>query len=205
MERIAVDIVLLPTQKVMDEAIRTNRELLKQEPGGIVLDRKNCLPHVSLAMGCIDKNAISDTEKFLIEMAVKYPLTLLSFGGLFCETSSAGEKVTVALIEKTKILQSLHEEVMMGMRRFFTYDVKPYMLLSEEPVSESTLLWIQNYAEKSSFESFSPHITLGYGELGNYYFSRQIPISQLALCHLGNHCTCRRILASVLIGTKTHK
>ena len=144
MERIAVDIVLLPTQKVMDEAIRTNRELLKQEPGGIVLDRKNCLPHVSLAMGCIDKNAISDTEKFLIEMAVKYPLTLLSFGGLFCETSSAGEKVTVALIEKTKILQSLHEEVMMGMRRFFTYDVKPYMLLSEEPVSESTLLWIQN-------------------------------------------------------------
>ena len=54
----------------------------------------------------------------------------------------------------------------------------------------------KNYPEKSSFENFFPHITIGYGEINNFSFPIIFSVSKLALCHLGNHCTCRKILAS---------
>ncbi len=71
------------------------------------------------------------------------------------------------------------------------------MVLSPPMASESTLAWIKNYSEKSSFEKFFPHITIGYGEINDYSFPIKFTASKLALCHLGNHCTCRKILASV--------
>jgi hypothetical protein len=78
------------------------------------------------------------------------------------------------------------------------------MVLSPPMASESTLAWIKNYPEKSSFEKFFPHITIGYGEINDYSFGFpqggvppiEFAVSKLALCHLGNHCTCRKILAS---------
>ncbi len=198
-EQIAVDIVLLPVREVMDKAIEANRELLKQHPDKIVLNRENCLPHVSLAMGCIDKADIPGIEKILIEIAEKYSPKSLNLTGFHTEKNSIGENVTVACIKKTKKLQSLHEEIMTKLKRFFSYNVLSNMLLSEEKVSESTLLWIKNYSEKSGFKNFLPHITLGYGQLENHSFPRKIPVSRLALCHLGNHCTCKKILVSVSI------
>ena len=88
----------------------------------------------------------------------------------------------------------------MSLRQFFSYDVTPDMLVPDEEIGISTLLWIKSYPEKSSFERFSPHITLGYGKLENYSFPRIIGVSQLAVCHLGNHCTCRKVLKFVTIG-----
>ena len=106
--------------------------------------------------------------------------------------------MTVALIEKTKILQSLHEEVMAKLAQYFSYDVTAGMLLSEN-VDESTLLWIKNFPENSSFKKYYPHITLGHGQLKNFPFPHEFTVTKLALCHLGNHCTCRKILASAAL------
>jgi hypothetical protein len=120
----------------------------------------------------------------------------LSVIDIHVETSSAGEKVSVFRIEKTEALQSLHEEVMQRLAPYFSYDVKADMVLSSSETGESTLEWIKNYPEKSSFEKFLPHITIGYGEINDFSFPIKFTISKLALCHLGNHCTCRKILAS---------
>ena len=228
MAEIAVDAVLLPSDEMMDKAIEANRELLQQcigfpqggVPDKIVLDKKNCLPHISLAMGCIDEEDIADIEKVLQTIAKgprlagtkQYRLEQLSVIDIHVGTSSAGEKVSVFRIEKTEALQSLHEEVMQRLAPYFSYDVTADMIFSRFPRSgvpapeagESTLLWIKNYPEKSSFENFFPHITIGYGEIDDYSFGSRkagsLPMrftaSKLALCHLGNHCTCRKILAS---------
>jgi hypothetical protein len=71
------------------------------------------------------------------------------------------------------------------------------MIYGSEKVAETTLLWIKNYREKSSFEMFSPHITIGYGQVGTPAGPIEFRASKLALCHLGNHCTCRKVLVSV--------
>jgi hypothetical protein len=196
MAKIAVDIVLLPKEEVMDKAIAANRELLKQYPDKIILNKENCLPHVSLAMGCIDKTHISDIGEILSSITEKYSPEILKFIGFSTSTNSIGEKVTVAIIEKTKLLQSLHEEVMTKLAQYLSYDIAENMLLSEK-VDESTLLWIRNFPENSSFKKYYPHITLGYGQLEKIPFPDDFKVSQLAMCHLGNHCTCRKILASI--------
>ena len=236
MAKIAVDAVLLPSDDMMDKAIEANRELLKQCAGfprggvadKIVLDKEDCLPHISLAMGCIDEKAIADIEKVLRTIAKgprfagtkQYSLEQLRVTGIHVGTSSAGEKVSVFRIERTKTLQSLHEEVMRRLAPYFSYDVTADMIFSPPEAGESTLLWIKNYAEKSSFEKFFPHITTGYGEINDSAFGSaarcpvdreagslpmKFPASKLALCHLGNHCTCRKILASAELKSGAQK
>jgi len=209
MAEIAVDVVLLPSEEMADKAIAANKELLKQCADKIVLDKENCLPHISLAMGCIDERDIADIEKVLQVIAKQSSLGQLSVIGIHTETNSAGEQVSVLQIEKTESLQSLHEEVMQRLSAYFNYDVTEDMVLSPPMAGESTLAWIKSYPEKSSFAKFFPHITIGYGEINDYSFPPQgvlrtikFAVSKLALCHLGNHCTCRKILASVKLESR---
>ncbi len=203
MSEIAVDAVLLPSEEMADKAIEANKELLKQCPDKIVLDKESCLPHLSLAMGCIDERDIADIEKVLQAISKQSSLGQLSAIGIHTGTNSTGEQVSVLQIERTEALQSLHEEVMRRLAPYFSHDVTADMVLSPPVASESTLAWIKSYSEKSSFEKFFPHITIGYGEINDFSFPPQgvlwtikFTASKLALCHLGNHCTCRRILAS---------
>ncbi|MEE8577659.1 MAG: hypothetical protein V3T31_10425 [candidate division Zixibacteria bacterium] len=196
MAEIAVDVVLLPTEEMAGKAIAANKELLKQYANKIALDKESCLPHISLAMGFIDERNIDEIEKILKTTAKETSLGQLSAVGIHIETNRAGEKVSVIEIEKTETLQSLHEEVMHRLTLYFSYDIKADMILSSSKTDESTLDWIKNYPEKSSFEKFFPHITIGYGEINNFSFPITFSVSKLALCHLGNHCTCRKILAS---------
>ncbi|MHC4533455.1 MAG: 2'-5' RNA ligase family protein [Planctomycetota bacterium] len=196
MAEIAVDIVLLPSEEMADKAIAANKELLKQCAHKIVLDKESCLPHISLAMGCIDDIDIDEIDTILRTIAEETSLGRLNAVGIETETNQAGEKVSVFKIEKTEALQLLHEEVMRRLSPYFSYDVKIDMILSSE-AGESTLNWIKNYPEKSSFEKFYPHITIGYGEIEDFSFPMKFKVSKLALCHLGNHCTCKVILASV--------
>jgi 2'-5' RNA ligase len=196
MAKIAVDVVLLPSEEVTNQAIEANKKLLKQYADRIILDKENCLPHISLAMGCMDEQEIPDIEKILHTIAGKYHPGQLNISGINIGTSSLGEKVSAFEVEKTERLQWLHEEVMRRMMPYFSYEVTAEMVLSPPAAGESTLLWIKNYPDKSAFDNFFPHITIGYGQVDDFSFTAEFTASKLALCHLGNHCTCRKVLAA---------
>jgi 2'-5' RNA ligase len=197
MAKIAVDVVLLPSEAIINRAIEANKRLLKQETGQIILNKEHCLPHISLAMGCTDERHIIDIENILKSIADKNNPGQLSIVGINTGTNSFGEKVSSFEVKKTERLQSLHEEVMQRMKPYFSYNVTAEMVLSPPTACESTLLWIKNYPEKSAFDNFFPHITIGYGQIDDFSFATEFNASKLALCHLGNHCTCRKILAAV--------
>ena len=196
MGRKAVDVVLLLTEAMMDKAIEVNAELVKKFGKKIVLNKENCLPHISLAMGCVDEKDIADVEKVLKRIAEQYPLGDLSVIGIGITVDLVGERVSVFEVGKTEELQSLHEEVMEKLAPYLSAEATADMIAGAE-ADESTLLWIKNYPEKSSFSNFSPHITIGYGEMNNFSFPIKFGVSRLALCHLGNHCTCREIILSI--------
>ena len=192
----AVDVVLLPDEGMTDRAIEANTELVERFGKEIVLNKENCLPHISLAMGCVDEKDIGAIEKVLNGIAKEYSLADLRAIGIETTVNSAGEKVSVFEVGRTKQLLSLHEKVVGKLSPYLSYNVTANMVYGEE-IEESTLLWIKNYREKSSFANFQPHITIGYGEAENGPFPIKFAASKLALCHLGNHCTCRKILASI--------
>ena len=193
-EEKAVDVVLLPEPAVIDEAIRLNKTLAASE---IVLNKENCFPHISLAMGCI--NYARDIEEIgiVLERIVKnFPVGELQISGAEIATNERGEKVSSLAIEKTDELLALHTAVMKEMGDYFRYEVHSKMVADEE-VSDTTLDWIQNYESQASYAHFWPHITIGYGEVKEKIKPQKFRASALGLFHLGNHCTCRKILFGI--------
>ena len=197
MSKIAVDVVLLPSDEMMDKAIQVNADLVEKFGSEILLNKENCMPHISLAMGCINERDIASIKRLLELIAELKPTLPMTVTGIRTSINTRGEKVSLCQIEKTKELQSFHEKVMKKVTLYFSYNINSDMIYGDEDVAETTLLWIKNYPEKASFENFSPHITIGYGEIENGPFPIKFTASRLALCHLGNHCTCRKILVSV--------
>lgn len=199
MAKKAVDVVLLPDEKMADLAIEANKELVRKYGPEIVLDKENCLPHISLAMGCFDQSDLPAATGILKDIARQNPLPELQVTGIEVSTNSAGQKVSVFEVEKIDELQSLHIEVMQAFAPYLDRNVTRDMLYDQAQVAESTLLWIKNYRENSSFENFFPHITIGYGEMAGADFGIKFTAGHIALCHLGNHCTCRKVLAAAPI------
>jgi 2'-5' RNA ligase len=187
--------VLLPEEAIADMAIKANTKLVESFGSEIVLNKEDCLPHISLAMGCVDKEGIASIGKILRSIAKENPLRNLTVLGI--QTTGVGSNAVSAFkIERTKELQSLHEMVTERLAQYFSYNVTADMIADAE-VEQRTLQWISGFREKSSYENFSPHITIGYGEMENPAFSMDFTALKLALCHLGNHCTCRKLLVSV--------
>ncbi len=195
--RIAVDIVLLPEDAMIDRAIEMNRQIVGEGSCEIVLNRTDRLPHISLAMGCIASEDVVAIHELLETLAKENPVQHLTATGIDVPTNSRGQATSLLAIEKTKDLQRLHEQVLEKTKRFFSHDVAGVRFY-DNLVTETTLDWVQNYPQKAGCERFQPHITLGYGRAPSALpFPIVFAPSRLALCHLGNHATCRRVLAAV--------
>jgi len=199
MGRKAVDVVLLPDEAMTDRAIEANTEMVRKYGTEIVLDKSSCLPHISLAMGCIEDSDIGAAGKVLEGIAEQNPVGELKVVSVQVTENAKGEKVSVFKVERTQQLRAIHERVSQKLAKYFSFDVTRNMIYGSEKVAETTLLWIKNYREKSSFEMFSPHITIGCGQVETLAGPIEFRASQLALCHLGNHCTCRKVLVSVSV------
>lgn len=197
MSKKAVDVVLLPDEAMTARAIEINAELVKRFGTNIVLNKENCLPHISLAMGCVEEKNITAIGKVLEKIAKETSLPDLKVVGVQTSGNSKGEAVSVFEVEKTSRLQLLHEKVMDKLAPYLSGNVTEDMIYGGQEVAETTLLWIKNYRGKVSFENFFPHITIGYGQIENLSLPVSFAASELALCHLGNHCTCKKILVSI--------
>jgi len=198
----AVDIVLLPGEEMAEIALEANAEMVAKFGSEIVLDKGKCLPHISLAMGCIRDSDISSIGEILEVVAKEGPPGKLVVTGIITSTSQDGKTVSLFKVERTRELQLLHESIMEKVAPYFSYDVTREMIYGEGEVAETTLSWIKNYPQKASYENFQPHITIGYGETGGQQFPIEFNASKLALCHLGNHCTCRKLIQSTSVARR---
>ena len=197
MSPIAIDVVLLPDTAMTDKAIALNRMLVGDDTREIVLGRETRLPHISLAMGCIDESDIDAIAGLLRNLARKEPVGRLRITGIVTSTNARGQKTSLLEVERTPALQALHESVMEELSPFFRHEASA-AAVCDDVVAETTLEWIRRYREKAAFERFLPHITIGYGQMPDEPpFPIDFNVAELALCHLGNHCTCRRVLTSV--------
>lgn len=200
-QKIAGDVVLFPSTEVMETCVRLNQELLKSGESRIVLSASDCVPHISLAMGCLKEEDLYAVETLLREIASAVPPLTLSISGLRIGRASTGESLSSLVIEPTRQLRSLHETVMMWIAPYTTYDATPEMFVDPHATRASSAQWVNNYPKAASFEHFFPHITIGLGDLeASVSLPTHCPTSRLALCHLGHDCTCRRILFETVLG-----
>ena len=196
MGKIAIDIALLPSIQMTETAILANRHLADTSQE-LVLSQDDYLPHISLAMGCIDESSLQPLRNILQDIVNAHFPQELKAVGVYIGTSYDGQKMSLYYIDKTSEIQQLHESIMTQLTPYFSYDVSADMLLSPPAICEQTLLWIQNYPIQSSFEKFIPHITIGFGVAKAIDRPLECAPLKLGICHLGNHCTCRKTLALI--------
>ncbi|MDC4203762.1 MAG: 2'-5' RNA ligase family protein [Candidatus Manganitrophus sp.] len=195
LNKLAVDIVLLPSEEIMDAALQMNQELLLRFEKKIALDRSHALPHLSLAMGALKEEDLPAAANFLEEIASYFPPIPLIFTGIDAGPIATGETVAVWKVDPTAVLQSLHETVFNRLSPLLAHDATAEDFIDFPDVATASVDWVNRYPEAAAFERFSPHITLGIGALvPGTSFPPRGAAPRLALCRLGNYCTCRKIL-----------
>ena len=197
MGKLAIDVVLLPSDEMMGKAVDINRELLKDNKDKIVLDKEKCLPHISLCMGVIEDKDIEDVEKVLKGISKEFSPFHLTAEKLKADKIPTGDIVSGIKVANHEELQKLHETVMNKLWKYLSYDVDTSMFYNPEEVEEVTTYWVKKYADKHENPFlFHPHITVGFGHTDKFEFPMEFKVSTLALCQLGNYCTCRKVLSS---------
>ncbi len=194
---IAVDIVLLPPRHIMDMAISENRILVAQGNPQIILDQEQTLPHISLVMGCMPPELASEVQTVIGDAIALSPPGQLTITGIAIMTNRFGHKISSLIIHKSDALQTLHELLMKRTSGLFVYQPQPHMIYGDGPVSQTTLEWIRSFREHAAFHRFWPHITLGYGIARPIDRQSCFYPDAIALCHLGNHCTCQKVLTRI--------
>lgn len=188
---IACDIALVPPAETMKRIVKFNREIMEGGMGEIVLDTEKCLPHITLAMGCIKNEDLPEINKVLHEIADSCePITL---NANFYE-----QYKTFIGFERTSDICDLHEIVMVRLARYFSYNVSEDMFYREEKeqINGITFDYVKTFASTSAFENYLPHITVGFGEAEIDFTPFDFTADTIALCQLGNYCTCRKVLSS---------
>lgn len=197
----AVDIVLLPPPEVRDAAIQINRMLIEQTgDDSIQLGVADRIPHVSLAMGCIPGSGLSQLNVPLERLAKRLVPMEIGIEGLVTVATESGDHVSGINFAKDDALFVLHRSVVAQLATLPKERCSPASFVREENelLTPFTLDYVANFTKKAGFEQYSPHITLGNGDVGGIDNLPELPekvtFSTIAICHLGNHCTCRSVL-----------
>ena len=187
--KLAIDIVLLPPEEIMDLSLEINKRAVEEGNDLVKLDKENCLPHITLCMGAIDEKDLPEIIEILNQIKNQFSKLKLKIIAINGEHAAFD-------IEKSEELQKLHETIMKKVQPYLIANPTIEMCYSPPPVAERTLFWLKDYRERTSYENYYPHITLAKDSIEGKQINLEFTACRLALCHLGNYCTCRKILFS---------
>ncbi len=203
-DTLAIGVVLLPPGPIMEMAISANRTLLAGNPGGgIRLDSENCLPHIPVAMLPARREDMREIIAKVDRIVRRCSPMTVTIDAVAKHRSSMGETVSTFHILRAEILTLFHKIVMNALTPYAALPVGPPIFFEEAPTA--SIDCFHRFQKTSAYERYSPHITLGFGNLPELLPGVDFPIrfeaAKAAICNLGSHCTCRRIIAGFDLGT----
>lgn len=188
-ELIALNVALLPPPDVTAKAVALSASLPETEPQPLRLDHEH-LPHVTLMQLFARVNELDQVFSRVGDtLHGVAPLVLRATGG------GQGTNTIWIAVDKTAPLVELHERLMEALRGLERPDGGTGAFFGDD-VRIRDVLWVTGYRLKSSFHHFEPHITLGHGSAPPEIAPFTFDADTVAVCHLGRHCTCRKVLRS---------
>ncbi|MBU2542799.1 hypothetical protein KJ785_04545 [Patescibacteria group bacterium] len=188
MSKIAFDIAILPPENIQDICVELCNKYANNS-GQLRLNKIDNLTHISLFMGMTEKNDLPD----MFERVEKITNNLGTLK-LELETLKKINNTHFFVVKKTPELQNLHEKIVNELKDYKAKNTTADMFFDEK-IDESTFFWTDNYITGSSFQKFWPHITLkGCAKPKYDDLPKKFIADKIAICHLGDHCTCRKIL-----------
>ncbi|MFA6486319.1 MAG: hypothetical protein WCT40_03055 [Candidatus Magasanikbacteria bacterium] len=194
---IAIDIALFPPGDITSICIKVNNRAIKNGHQGVLLNRVDNFPHISLFMGAVKYSDLGLIDRDLQLIMGQFNPIVGVVSRLYSKAKdSAGIPMYYFDIKNTKQLQHLHELIVKKIRKYVCGPATQSMFYKNknEKISRGWK-FVSNYLKNSSFIKFNPHITL---RTDHAKFRGKLPIKfnarRIAICHLGDHCTCRKIL-----------
>lgn len=202
-DMVALDVVILPPGPIMDMAIGANRILLAGNPGGgIRLEKDISLPHISVAIFPARREDIPEIARRIDRITRRCSPMALTIDAIAKRRVGTETMVSVFHIPRPDVLQLFHKAVMNAMMPYMSSPTGPEIFAGE--ASQASLDCLLQFPKSSAYARYSPHITLGSGDLPELVPGIDLPVrfeaTRVAICHLGNHCTCQKILAQFDLG-----
>jgi hypothetical protein len=184
---IALDIAILPPPDVARRAVALSEALPSHGSQGLRLDPDH-LPHVTLVQQFVRADALESVLGQVGQvLRDRATLRLRVTGG-----GRADSSVWMA-IERTPALVTLHEDLLRAMQSFEEPDGGPSAFVDGD-AREGDVRWVREFRRASSFGAFTPHISLGHSAEPPLVEPIDFVVTNVAACHLGRFCTCRRII-----------
>jgi len=184
---IAIDVAILPPPDISRRAIELSATLPRHESVGLRLSG-DMPPHITLTQQFVQREEI-DTVLDGIGSALAgwapFRVTVTGAG-------RGGNAVWMA-IDGTPALTELHRQLMDALHAFErTGGTEAAFFNSDARVGD--VEWVAGFRRNSSYEAFTPHITLGHAAALPSVEPVTFDATTIAACHLGRFCACRRIL-----------
>lgn len=201
-EYYAVDIALIPEAETLDFFIGLNRKLVEiSGDRSIRLGESACLPHISLAMGRVRASDIKDLEGRLSKAVSGYLPYKAVYKGYAVVAGSGGDPVSGADVVRDETIEKLQEMVAGILGDFSSGKMTSECFSGDTSViTDFSLDYSENYLTRQTGENFSPHITIGHGDVTRVEGLQppeNFSCDRLVICRLGNHCTCAEVLESI--------
>lgn len=191
----AVDVVIVPPREVTEKAVDLSAKL---HGSSFVLSKDDRVPHITLMMGYADDVSKTAVQ---VESIIKNgaPINVCATG---IKTSKGATSVT---IEKSQVLNMLHYRLMDGVNLRNSLMLPNAYFAGDLGIGDSTLDWLSSFVHAHARRNFEPHLTLGDGRLDERDVDLEFPVnflaSNISMFHLGDHNTCRKLLASWQLGS----
>ena len=184
----AIDVALLPPPQVRSQAIGLSAMLrAADESHDFRLDADHH-PHITLSQQFVRVNELDQALERVDEVLRNQSrLTLTVTGG------GHGASSVWMAIGRTPAIVELHERLLEALRGLERSDGGPSAFVDGD-ARVRDVLWVAGYRLKSSFGSYTPHITLGHGAEPPQIEPFSFEATTAAVCHLGRFCSCRRVV-----------
>ncbi|WP_281616263.1 hypothetical protein [Flammeovirga sp. SubArs3] len=196
---IALDLVLIPSKKHIEELVSINQQLLDTT---LKLERTHTVPHISISMCRVEANRIDQLISKLEDYLGILDLSELS--SLRIESLYQHNKNTVGWnLELNKSLTGLHYSVCALMKNYHFSEREEHQnddfCVIHKDMPFSGVSYLNQFFVDYAYENYQPHITIGQGKLEKKHqkIGEKIIFDRVSLYHMGTGCTCEKELWSM--------
>ena len=161
MSKIAIDIVLLPSKEMVDNAIKLNKKIALHGKTEFELNTTNRVPHITLSMSCIEESNLNKIKNILSDISKNYSTFHLTIENFRIENLKDDKKYISLNIQDNAEIKKLHKEIMTKLQPYFTYNSSEGMFINPQEINDITIEWLNSWKNKhTKLDLFKSHLSI---------------------------------------------
>jgi len=161
---IAIDVLIQPDSRMMEEAEKWNALMREQYPEGFELDEEHA-PHVTLIQQYITKSDLPKVLAAVDKLKAKTDLSSLETTATDIGHMPVGTNGLAAIgAEATEKLHALQQAVIEALKVYAREGGGESAFVpdkSGQPITPALFEYVDNYVQSHAGENFHPHVTIG--------------------------------------------